>query len=261
MDERGVPRGGARPALWFSDAVPCDRRLGMNGRWTVQRAGSLARGRMKERSKSTQPRRIPVPSRPTRRPNDPQASPGGGVRGRGGGQQGSSPLRRLPRGVLGGWAALITGRFHWQRTLEPNNATERFSAASGPCCECESLFRDHEKEEGQTKQTDKLANSQTFPRHRHRVSPSARGQVCPSSTRRASFRRPSDSFECRLRLLLQSTCSSLQTTNKPACRCTPALRHQTHRYRARSTATADFFEHHRVVSRLCLLGVLISMVS
>lgn len=190
-------------------------RQAVGNEWTMDSPTGWVAGegederKVKVHSTSTDSR--PVPSHASAQ-GPPQASPGGDPGGGGAVSQFSSPL---PRGVLGGWAALITGSFHWQRTREPNDAAGRFSAASGPCCECESLFRDHEKEEGQKKQTDKRANSPTFPRHRHRVSPSARSQACPSSTR-ASFRRPSDSFECRLRLLLQSTCSSLQTTNEPA---------------------------------------------
>lgn len=136
--------------------------------------------KVKVHSTSTDSR--PVPSHASAQ--RPQASPGGG------GQQGSSPLPRLPRGVLGGWAALITGRFHWQRTLEPNGATERFSAASGPCCECDSLFRDHEKEEGQQKPTDKRSQGIGIAYRHQRGVKSVRHPLVP-----ASSRRPSDSFD------------------------------------------------------------------
>lgn len=110
MDERGawVPREGARPALWLSDAVATAvGNVGMNGRWTVQRAGSLARGRMKE---GQSPLNLNgVPSRPVPRAVSSQGPPAtcsGGVSGGRGAPQFSSPL---PRSVFGGWPALITG--------------------------------------------------------------------------------------------------------------------------------------------------------
>lgn len=94
---------------------------------------------MKEgQSKSTQPRRNPVPSRPTRRPKDPRKLLRGGIRGEGG--QFSSPL---PRGCP--WR--VSGLDFWEVSLVEKpwkDATGRFNTASGPCCECESLFRDHE---------------------------------------------------------------------------------------------------------------------
>lgn len=92
---------------------------------------------MKEgQSKSTQPRRNPVPSHASSQ-GPPQAS-SEGIRGEGG--QFSSPL---PRGCP--WR--VGGLDFWEVSLAEKpwkDATGRFNTASGPCFECESLFRDHE---------------------------------------------------------------------------------------------------------------------
>lgn len=149
MDERGGAARG-RDRLYGS-ATP--RRLGMNGRWTVQRAGSLARGRMKERSKSTQPRRIPVPSRPTRRPKDPKLLRG--VRGRGGskavllGCQEVSLVGGRPSS-LGGFI----GRELWNRTT-PRRAS---ALLQGPAVSVNPCFEITRKRKGRR---SKRTNSQT----------------------------------------------------------------------------------------------------
>lgn len=155
---KGGCREGGRDRLYGSVTTPFLWRSGMNGRWTVQRTGSLARGRMKEgQSKSTQPRRNPVPSRPTRRPKDPRKLLRGGDPGGGG----AVLLPLAKRVVLGGWAALISGRFHWQRNPggTPRGASTPLqgpAVSANPCFEITRMLMIRAEEENG--QTSKRAN-------------------------------------------------------------------------------------------------------
>lgn len=125
MDERGVPRRGARPALWFSDdafsmAVGNEWTMDSPTDWVVGE-GEDERRSVKVHSTSTESR--PVPSHASSQ-GPPQASPGG-IRGEGG--QFSSPL---PRGC----PRRVGGLDFWEVSLAEKpwkDATGRFNTASG----------------------------------------------------------------------------------------------------------------------------------
>jgi hypothetical protein len=178
----------------------------------------------------------------------------------------SSPL--LPRGVLGGRPPSLGG-FIGREPLK--DATARFSATLGPCCE--SLFRDHKNaddhfgrmEGTRSKRADEQTGTPTLASrakssqspqvhvaYRHReVTKGQVGRKRPSSTR-ASFRRPSDSFQCSVLCSFSrraARCRHPTSLQVQPCPATP-----THRYRGK-LSIAGFFELHRVVPPLCLLAV------
>lgn len=154
MDERGVPRRGARPALWFSDDA---FSMAVGNEWTMDSPTDWVVGEGEDERRSVKVHSTSTESRPVPRvvPRTPASffggDPGGG---------GSSPPP-CQEGVLGGWAALISGRFHWQRNpgRTPRGASTPLqgpAVSANPCFEITRMLMIRAEEENG--QTSKRAN-------------------------------------------------------------------------------------------------------
>jgi hypothetical protein len=204
MDERGGAAKGARPSLSISDAFA----IASGNEWTMGRPTGwvVARGRKKEVRRRTESR--PVPSH----------TPGhldGLVRL-------SLVAKRRPW-----WAATITGRFHWQRTLEGRHgALQRYSGAPAvnPCFEITRMRTTilvKMEVEGTRSKRNAEQTGHTYACLAGKVLRSM-SRIAIEKSRRArsgeSVHHPlvPASDGPSLPVLLQSTCSTLQASNEPA---------------------------------------------
>jgi len=121
-------------------------------------------------------------------------------------------------------AATITGRFHWQRALEGrHSALQRCSKAPNPCFEITRIlmailagWRQQEANEQTSKQAHACfageKNSMVIA-NRHRGGPSREKATAIHSCQLPTAIRH---LPMQLPVLLQSRCSTLQTSNEPA---------------------------------------------